>query len=181
MATFASAAEKPEWCQDLPRPVYKRLERVSVPDSWFEVYRIRPGVFAIYEPKQSEEVISYLIVGQKRALLFDTGMGISNIKKLAEGLTSLPLSVLNSHTHNDHVGDNWRFSKQQIYGMDTVFTRAPVQKVHLPMLRRRLQLASFAVHCRQTSMPNPIPRGHFRSGIGSMMATALTWVGAWCR
>lgn len=124
MATFASAAEKPKWCQDLPRPVYRRLERVSVPDSWFEVYRIRPGVFAIYEPKQSEEVISYLIVGQKRALLFDTGMGISNIKKLAEGLTSLPLSVLNSHTHNDHVGDNWRFSKQQIYGMDTVFTRA---------------------------------------------------------
>ena len=123
-ASLLPAAEKPDWCRVLPRPAYKHLERVSVPDPWFEVYRIRPGVFAIYEPKQSEEVISYLIVGQKRALLFDTGMGISNIKKLAQGLTALPLSVLNSHTHNDHVGDNWRFSKQQIYGMDTDFTRA---------------------------------------------------------
>jgi glyoxylase-like metal-dependent hydrolase (beta-lactamase superfamily II) len=38
-----------------------------------------------------------------------------------EGLTKLPVSVLNSHTHNDHVSDNWRFSR--IYGMDTAFTR----------------------------------------------------------
>lgn len=115
--------QKPEWCRDLPRPAYKKLQRVNVPDQWFEVYRIRPGVFAIYEPKQSEEVISYLITGTKRALLFDTGMGISNIRKLAEGLTSLPLSVLNSHTHNDHVGDNWRFRADETYGMDTAFTR----------------------------------------------------------
>ena len=38
------------------------------------------------------------------------------------GLTQLPVSVVNSHTHNDHVGDNWRFS--DVYGMDTDFTRA---------------------------------------------------------
>jgi glyoxylase-like metal-dependent hydrolase (beta-lactamase superfamily II) len=49
-------------------------------------------------------------------------MGISNIRKVVEELTKLPVSVLNSHTHNDHVGDNWRFS--DIYGMDTDFTRA---------------------------------------------------------
>jgi len=29
--------------------------------------------------------------------------------------------VLNSHTHNDHVGDNWQFDN--IYAMDTEFTR----------------------------------------------------------
>jgi len=49
-------------------------------------------------------------------------MGISNIKNVVEHLTKLPVSVINSHTHNDHVGDNWRFS--DIYGMDTGFTRA---------------------------------------------------------
>jgi len=114
-------AQQPEWCRSLPRPEYRKLERVTVPGKWFEVYRIRPGIFAIYEPHQQEEVISYLILGKKRALLFDTGMGISNIKKLVEGLTDLPVSVVNSHTHNDHVGDNWRFS--DIYGMDTAFTR----------------------------------------------------------
>jgi glyoxylase-like metal-dependent hydrolase (beta-lactamase superfamily II) len=114
--------DKPEWCTHLPRPVYATLERVSVADPWFEVYKTRPGVFAIYEPHQSEEVISYLVLGTEKALLFDTGMGISNIRKLVEGLTSLPIIVLNSHTHNDHVGDNWRFD--DIYAMDTDFTRA---------------------------------------------------------
>jgi len=110
-----------EWCRPLPRPEYKSLERVPTTDPWFEVYKAAPGVFAIYEPHQSEETISYLILGKERALLFDTGMGISDIRKLTRELTPLPVIVLNSHTHNDHVGGNWQFDT--IYGMDTEFTR----------------------------------------------------------
>ena len=116
-----SQAEIPEWCRALPRPEYKVLQRVPISDPWFEVYKVAPAVFAIYEPHQSEEVISYLIVGDKRAALFDTGMGISDLKKVTSELTRLPIVVLNSHTHNDHVGDNWRFDT--IYAMDTDFTR----------------------------------------------------------
>ncbi len=79
-------------------------------------------MFAIYEPHQAEETIGYLITGTKRALLFDTGMGISDIKRVTTELTKLPIIVLNSHTHDDHVGGNWEF--ETIYGMDTDFTRA---------------------------------------------------------
>lgn len=111
----------PEWCRALPRSEYKAIERVTVSDPWFEVYKPAPSVFAIYEPHQSEEVISYLIVGQKRALRFDTGMGISDMEKVTAALTKLPITVLNSHTHDDHVGGNWQF--ELIYGMDTDFTR----------------------------------------------------------
>jgi len=117
----AAQSTVPEWCRDLPRPEYKAIERVKISDPWFEVYKPAPGVFAIYEPHQSEEVISYLIVGEKRALLFDTGMGISDIKKVTSELTKLPIIVLNSHTHDDHVGGNWQFP--DVYGMDTDFTR----------------------------------------------------------
>jgi glyoxylase-like metal-dependent hydrolase (beta-lactamase superfamily II) len=129
--TPSLAAQQAEWCKKLPRAAYSKLERVPIMDPWFEVYKIRPGVFAIYEPHQLEEVISYLIIGDEKAgdekagggkaLLFDTGMGISNIQAVVAGLTRLPVSVVNSHTHNDHVGDNWRFS--EVYGMDTDFTR----------------------------------------------------------
>lgn len=112
----------PDWCKNLPRPEYKTLERVLPNEPWFEVYKIRPGVFAIYEPHQAEEVISYLIVGTKQALLFDTGMGITNIRKVTAQLTSRPIVVLNSHTHNDHVGGNSLFPF--VFGMDTAFTRA---------------------------------------------------------
>src|SRR5579862_8585061 len=92
---------RPEWCKQLPRPAYSKLERVQVKDPWFEVYRIRPGVIAIYEPHQSEEVICYLILGTKRAVLFDTGMGISNIRAVVESLTTLPVTVVNSHTRSE--------------------------------------------------------------------------------
>lgn len=109
------------WCQEMPRPGYKKLERVRLNDNWFEVYRVRPGVFAIYEPHQYEEVISYLIVGSKHALLFDTGLGISDIKKVVDQLTRLPVTVLNSHSHFDHIGDNWEFD--DVWGVDSPFTR----------------------------------------------------------
>jgi glyoxylase-like metal-dependent hydrolase (beta-lactamase superfamily II) len=111
----------PDWCRALPRPEYNSLERVPVSDRWFEIYRAAPGVFAIYEPHQAEETIGYLIVGQRRALLFDTGMGISDIKKITAELTKLPIIVLNSHTHDDHVGGNWEFDT--VYGVDADFTR----------------------------------------------------------
>ena len=121
-ATGQETAKKPEWCRALPRAEYKTLERVLPNESWFEVYKVAPETFAIYEPHQFEEVISYLIVGRRQAVLFDTGMGIGDIKKMVSRLTSRPVVVLNSHTHNDHVGDNWEFPF--IYGMDTAFTRA---------------------------------------------------------
>ena len=117
-----NSPDKPEWCRPLPRPEYQTLKRVPVTDPWFEVYEVVPGVLAIYEPHQAEETISYLILGKKRALLFDTGMGISDIRKVTGELTQLPIVVLNSHTHNDHVGGNWEFDT--VYGMDTDFTRA---------------------------------------------------------
>src|SRR5215468_3287712 len=96
-----SHPEQPAWCRALPRPEYRSLERVGVSDPWFEVYRVAPGVFAIYEPHQAEEVISYLIIGAKQAALFDTGMGISDIQKVTAELTALPIVVVNSHTHID--------------------------------------------------------------------------------
>ena len=110
-----------EWCKSLPRPGYKNLERLQSDSGWFEVYRLRPGVLAIYEPHQYEEVISYLILGSKRALLFDTGLGIGDMRKLVSQLTSLPVTLLNSHTHFDHIGDDWQFT--DILGIDSDYTR----------------------------------------------------------
>ncbi len=124
LASSTLSAQPPipaDWCRALPRPEYKSLERVPVSDPWFEVYRPALQVFAIYEPHQAEETIGYLIVGEKKALLFDTGMGISDVKKVTAELTRLPIIVLNSHTHDDHVGGNWQF--ETVYGMDTDFTR----------------------------------------------------------
>jgi glyoxylase-like metal-dependent hydrolase (beta-lactamase superfamily II) len=111
-----------DWCKSLSRPEYKSLERVLPNETWFEVYKVAPNTFAIYEPHQSEETIAYLISGPKQSVLFDTGMGIGNLKALVTKLTAKPIVVLNSHTHNDHIGDNWQFP--YVFGMDTAFTKA---------------------------------------------------------
>ena len=116
-----TATQIPEWSKALPRPEYKTLERVRVSDAWFQVYKVAADTYAIYEPHQSEETIAYLILGKQKAILFDTGMGISDIRKVVEELTKLPVIVLNSHTHDDHVGGNWQF--KTIYSMDTSFSR----------------------------------------------------------
>jgi glyoxylase-like metal-dependent hydrolase (beta-lactamase superfamily II) len=116
---------RPEWCRQLPRPEYAKLERVLSAEPWFEIYHIRPGVFAIYEPKQFEEVISYLILGEKRVVLFDTGLGVGKISTVVARLTSLPLTVINSHTHFDHVGGNAEFP--EIWNRDLPYT---LQNMH---------------------------------------------------
>ena len=114
LPSLQMSAGIPEWCRPLPRPEYKSLQRILPDDPWFEVYKVVPGVFAIYEPHQAEEVISYLIVGNKQALLFDTGMGIGDIRRVTSKLTSRPVVVLNSHTHNDHVGGNWEIGRAHV-------------------------------------------------------------------
>ena len=46
----AAGARAQSWCAHPPRDAYARLERVAVTDRWFQVYRVDPGVFALYEP-----------------------------------------------------------------------------------------------------------------------------------
>ncbi|MGI9286437.1 MAG: MBL fold metallo-hydrolase [Pseudomonadales bacterium] len=118
---LSPAKSMAEFCRKLPRKEYAKLQRVQHPDDWFELYTVAPGVTAIYEPHQWQEVISYLIEGETSALLFDTGNGLANIAAVAQALTDKPIAVLNSHSHYDHVGGNYAFDK--IYGMDSAFTR----------------------------------------------------------
>ena len=83
---------------------FSDLTPENLSDPWFAVYRLPGEVYALYEPHHFQDVISYLILGKERALLLDTGMGIGNIRAVAERLTKLPITVVNSHSHFDHVG-----------------------------------------------------------------------------
>ncbi|MDH3645872.1 MAG: MBL fold metallo-hydrolase [Gammaproteobacteria bacterium] len=114
-------AGKDQWWHALPREAWAGFARVDQSQDWFEVYEVSPDVYAIYEPGQFEEVISYLIAGTDSALLFDTGLGIGDMHKLVRELSNLEIIVLNSHTHYDHIGGNHAFG--QVLGMDTSYTR----------------------------------------------------------
>ena len=112
-------------CDSIPRPENAKLPLSTLSDEWFQVYEAADGVFSIVEPYQLQETISHLIVGEDRALLFDTGVGLLSIKSVVERITSLPVTVLNSHTHYDHVGGNWEFST--VLAIDSDYTRANME------------------------------------------------------
>ena len=111
------------WPKALPRPGNQKLNRLESIDPWFEVYEVGVGTFGILEPRHFEEVISFLILGTDRALLLDSGMGIGNIRAVVEGLTNLPVIVVNTHSHYDHVGDNYRFTEIWAFDNDAQVAR----------------------------------------------------------
>jgi glyoxylase-like metal-dependent hydrolase (beta-lactamase superfamily II) len=111
------------WPEALPRPGNQKLTQLPSASPWFDVYQVNAGTYAILEPRHYEEVISYLILGTKRALLLDTGMGIGNIHIEVQRLTALPVVVVNSHSHYDHVGDNHRFAGVWAFDNDMEVTR----------------------------------------------------------
>lgn len=49
----------------------------------------------------------YLLVGNDRALLIDTGYGEGNIYEMVSGVTDKPISIINTHGHSDHAGGNF--------------------------------------------------------------------------
>ncbi|MBN2424763.1 MAG: MBL fold metallo-hydrolase [Calditrichaceae bacterium] len=55
----------------------------------------------------------YLIEGNDKALLIDTGRGIADLAGFIKTLTHLPVMVVNTHGHLDHAGGNFQFS--QVY------------------------------------------------------------------
>jgi len=60
----------------------------------------------------------YLVVGSERALLIDTGLGHVKLRPLIAEITDLPVTVVNTHGHGDHVGGNSEFSEFYISPQD---------------------------------------------------------------
>jgi len=99
------------WWDKLPRKIYASLERVPIKQNWFQVYRVLPDIYVFYEPYQYEEAISTLVLGEDKAILIDTGCGIGNLKKAVAEVTDMPVMVLNTHAHNDHIAQNYMFDE----------------------------------------------------------------------
>ena len=62
-------------------------------DEWFQVYKTHQNVYSIVEPYQFQESISHLIIGQNKAILLDTGIGLFSIRPVVEQITDLPIIV----------------------------------------------------------------------------------------
>ena len=93
-------------------------------DDYFTVQEIAPGTFAIGEPRYAQQNYNYLIVGDERALLFDAGPGIRDVRQVAEALTDKPITFLPSHFHYDHVGNEISFDEIAVVDLPYIHERA---------------------------------------------------------
>ncbi|SEH13862.1 Glyoxylase, beta-lactamase superfamily II [Sphingopyxis sp. YR583] len=84
-----------------PEPA--RIAKGRMADDYFAVEDLGHGVYAIGEPRYYQANYSYLIVGDKRALLFDAGSGTRDMRPVVKGLTDRPVTILPSHLHYDHL------------------------------------------------------------------------------
>ncbi|MBN1683378.1 MBL fold metallo-hydrolase [Candidatus Bathyarchaeota archaeon] len=137
-----------KWYDALPRVSWNRFTKVETNFPWFDVYETTPETYAIYESGQFEEVISYLVLGEEKAALIDSGNGIGDIKDLTEELTDLPIEVINTHAHGDHVGGNWAFEEVAAFNHQYVRDRMKG--------RSNQELGNFL---KEEMLNKPLPKG----------------------
>ena len=53
----------------------------------------------------------FLLCGDEKAALVDTGMNVPEARSIAEGLTELPLILINTHADRDHISGNGAFDE----------------------------------------------------------------------
>lgn len=90
-------------------------------DDWFTIENIDKDTYVISEYKHWEETHCYLLCGTRQAVLIDSGLGIADIRKVIDHLTSLPITVLTTHAHWDHIGGHKYFENIAIHEQDAAW------------------------------------------------------------
>jgi len=81
---------------------------ISISSDWFEVKHIGSKTYSLIEPQSSQYNVSYLLIGDSKSIMFDTGSGENQtlngfkIKPIIDQLTPAPVTLLMSHFHFDH-------------------------------------------------------------------------------
>ncbi|WP_368505088.1 MBL fold metallo-hydrolase [Alkalihalophilus sp. As8PL] len=105
-------------------------------DSWFTVTQIDEDTFAISEYGHWEKVHSFLVMGDEKAALIDTGLGIDNIKRITDQLTTLPIIVITTHVHWDHIGSHGEFETIYVHKEEEDWLINGIKKLPIEQIRK---------------------------------------------
>ena len=102
--------------------------------AYFEVTKYNDS---LYQLKDRLGVLVTLVIGQEKALLFDTAYGIGNLPEEIKAITNKPLIVIDSHGHMDHSCGNYQFDDVYIHEADI-----PLCQKHNSLAWRKRNLAN---------------------------------------
>lgn len=80
-----------------------------------EVTKVKDNVYLMNDNNEST---AYIVVGIEKAAVIDTMYGYENIYDVVRKVTDLPLVVLNTHGHIDHVSGDCFFDEVYIHQKD---------------------------------------------------------------
>jgi len=102
--------------------------------------QINPHVYLMDDAGEST---GYLVVGSEKAAVIDTMNGYADVQAFARTITDLPLVVINTHGHCDH-----------IYG-NVYFDEACVHPADLPLAEEHSHFPEFLQECEKHGLKMP--------------------------
>lgn len=88
------------------------ISNKEITELGFTAKLVAEGVWLIDDHRNDN---MYLVEGNENALLIDTGIGAGDLKKFVKSITDLPIIVVNTHAHGDHVNGNFQFPEVYIH------------------------------------------------------------------
>lgn len=95
--------------------IYPEMWREVTKENMIQVFQVDDQMY-IFDEVNSARM--YLLVGKTGAFLFDTGFGFKEFRSQIEKITSLPLTVVCSHGHDDHIYGAHQFDEAYICEAD---------------------------------------------------------------
>ncbi|MDR1629566.1 MAG: MBL fold metallo-hydrolase [Oscillospiraceae bacterium] len=104
---------------------------------------IAPGIFKINE---FDAVVCYLVIGSQKAAMIDSGTGYGSLLEFVRTKTDLPLELIITHAHTDHIGGMGQFPVANMHRGDhslakmTKYLRRVYYKNLKPAVKKRHNL-----------------------------------------
>ena len=158
-------------------------------------------IFGSYQAKQFDEGTwfinfmegsqnLYLLEGEEKALLVDTGYGTNTLAAFVKTLTDKPLLVANTHFHPDHAGGNGEFPSVMLHHNWAADANAVKPGPNLPFDISALPYPDSIRYCSMTVTSSiwavgrlkcwsyaliPIPLWHFWTAAIACCFAAMNW------
>ena len=109
-----------------------------IQDAWFTVQQLDKATYAISEYGHWEKVHSFLLLGKDKAALIDTGLGIDSIKRITDQLTDLPIDVITTHVHSDHIGGHGEFDNLYVHEAEEEWLVSGIKGLSIDIIRKNV-------------------------------------------